>query len=181
MGQLKMLYEEVERGNCEWDKFATVVEPVIDNSVRRLCVKEYRGHPKGCPNFGKRPTCPPQAPLLWKVLDLDKPVFCIWNRFDFGTHVDKMREMHPDWSQHQLRNCLYWQGTARKQLRGRIAKLVKLLDFDPVVLTCPEACGVNVTETVRSLGLELEWPPEEYAYQVALVGHPLKTGDRHGE
>jgi hypothetical protein len=29
------------------------VNPVIDYSVRGLCVKPYYNHPKGCPNFIK--------------------------------------------------------------------------------------------------------------------------------
>ena len=45
------------------------VVPVIEYSVRSLCSKEYPNHPHGCPNFGKRDTCPPKA-LFWdKVVD----------------------------------------------------------------------------------------------------------------
>lgn len=155
------------------------VIPVIDNSVRSLCVKKYRGHSRGCPNFDSRDTCPPKAPLLGRVLDLHKPVYCVWNKFNFGEHVDKLKTSHPDWSKYQLECCLYWQGKARKQLRKRIAEVSKRLAFEPVVLTCPEACGVNVTATMKSIGVDLEWPPEQFAYQVALMGHPTGSEERH--
>lgn len=49
------------------------VNPVIDYSVRGLCVKPYYNHPKGCPNFNKKKGCPPNAELFDKVYDLTKP------------------------------------------------------------------------------------------------------------
>jgi len=160
------------------------VEPVIDYSVRGLCVRPYPNHPKGCPNFDKRGTCPPDAPTIGQILDLQRPVYLVYNRFDFGAHVEKMRAKHPDWSQRQLENCLYWQGTARKRLKKKIyvarLKIFEVLSRPAVippaqgfrleVLTVPEACGVNVTATMQKIGIQLEWPPVEYAYQVALIG-----------
>ena len=38
------------------------------------------------------------------------------------------------------------------------------------VIKCPEAQGVNLTETMKNAGIELEWPPENVAYQIVLVG-----------
>jgi hypothetical protein len=149
------------------------VIPVVDPSVRELCAKRYHGHPKGCPNFGKRPSCPPAAPLIIDVLDFSKPIWCVWNAYDFGAHVAKMRERHPQWSDRQLANCLYWQGTARKQLKESITHLLaKLPPTATEVVRCPEACGVNVTETMKKLAVYLQWPPKTIAYQVALVGTP---------
>jgi len=83
-----------------------------------------------------------------------------------------MREKHPEWSERQLRCCLYWQHTARRQLRTKVADL---LTQHPglVAVFVPEACGVNVTATMASIGIALEWPPVQFAYQVALVGSPL--------
>ena len=42
-----------------------------------------------------------------------------------------------------------------------------------VVITCPEACGVNVTSTVLTIGVKLEWPPIGIVRQVAIAGEPL--------
>lgn len=44
-----------------------------------------------------------------------------------------------------------------------------------VAIYVPEACGVDVTATMKLIGIDLEWPPVNVAYQVALVGTPLQT------
>ncbi len=145
------------------------VELVIDHSVRGLCSHPYPLHPKGCPNFGKRDLCPPGAPLIESVFDLSKFVYAIWNIFDFGAHVQKMKAVHPDWSQRQSECCLYWQGGARKSLRDEISFWSLSGEWN-AVLTCPEACGVNITETMKSIKEILEWPPVSKTYQVAIAG-----------
>jgi hypothetical protein len=150
------------------------VQPVIDYSVRGLCAKPYPRHPKGCPNHGRRETCPPAAPLFDVVYDLSRPVIAVWNVFDLEAHVAKMRAKHPGWSQAQLVNCLYWQGTARKQLRYMVSDAMvhaRVHGGSGVTgETCPEAMGVNVTATMRLLGVDLEWPPVTKTVQVALLG-----------
>lgn len=92
------------------------VTPVIDYSVRNLCVNPYPGHPKGCPNFDKKKGCPPGAALYDQVYDLSKSVYAIINKFDFKAHTDRMRNLHPEWSERQVRCCLYWQKGARREL-----------------------------------------------------------------
>lgn len=155
------------------------VTPVLKESVRELCARPYHGHPKGCPNYSKRLTCPPAAPLLAETLELGQPIWAAFNRFDLARHVAKMQRRHPEWSQRQLECCLYWQGTARKALRFGVQRFLEemaelygcstaLLDLR--VLYAPEACGVDVTATMASIGVHLEWPPRKLAYQVALIG-----------
>lgn len=153
------------------------VQPVLDQSVRGLCRKPYPNHPKGCPNFNKRATCPPTVPLIEKILVLTEPVYAIWNRFEFGEHVEKMRKAHPDWTDRQLANCLYWQGTARKALRVEVTAFETLCP-SRLVLYVPEANGVNVTKTMARIGIRLQWPPKTVTYQVALAGVPAaQEGD----
>lgn len=152
-------------------KFPVVV-PVIDFHMRNLCTKAYPNHPKGCPNFGKRLTCPPQAPLFEDIIDMDCPVFAIFNIFPFGEHVERMRKKHKEWSKRQLECCLYWQGTARKQLRAKIDAFKKVRPAD-LILQTPEANGVNITATMFAIGAKLEWPPKTATYQVALAGTRL--------
>lgn len=153
------------------------VEIVIDQSMRGLCKKEYPNHPKGCPNYNKRHDCPPKVPLIGKVFDLSKPVFAIWNIYDFKAHTDKMRLLHTnqpekkDWSLRQIECCLYWQGTARKQLKSKVEDFTRK-EGKHLILTTPEACGVNITETMKNVGVVLEWPPKIVTYQVALAGTP---------
>jgi predicted metal-binding protein len=145
------------------------VMPIIDNSVRGLCCKPYPGHKKGCPNFSKKNGCPPSAKLFDSVYDLSQPVFAIINKFDFAGHVSRMYKLHPEWSQRQLECCLYWQPKARNQLLQHIKYF---LSNHPGyrVETCPEAMGVDVTNTLTTSGFLLEWPPKEWACQVALAG-----------
>ena len=150
------------------------VEPVVNSGVRDLCRKPYLNHPRGCPNHSKRAACPPDAPMIGEALDLSKPVWVIWNRFDLAAHVEKMRLRHPAWTWRQLVNCLYWQGTARKALRGEIGIFVferqGAGDGALRIIGCPEACGVDVTATMARVGEALEWPPRTITYQVALAG-----------
>jgi len=145
--------------------FVREVKPVVDYGVRALCARPYHGHPKGCPNYGKRACCPPCAPKIENTLDLSKPVFAIFNVFDFGSHVARMRAKHPNWTDRQCACCLYWQGTARKHLREKVAQVRGLR-----IISTPEAQGVNLTATMRTAGIELEWPPVKMAYQIVLAG-----------
>ena len=144
---------------------------VLDPAVRGLCCRPYELHPRGCPNFGKRATCPPAAPLYGEVYDLAQPVYAVVTEFDLAAHVARMREAHPDWSDRQLRCVLYWQGGARKKLARRIAEVLQRCRVYRAE-TCPEAMGVNVTETLKQAGIEMEWPPIRIARQVALLGIP---------
>ena len=153
------------------------VKVVIDPTVRELCCRAYYGHPDGCPNFNKRAGCPPQAPMLNEVLDLAKPIWAVWAEFDLSAHRERMIEKHPKWSKRQLNCCLYWQGSVLKDLRCKVAnfctmRLLYKLNEGLEVLYCPEAMGVNVTATLESVGVKLEWPPEKIVRKVALVGSP---------
>ena len=129
-----------------------IVTPILDKSVRSLCVRPYPNHKKGCPNFNKKEGCPPKAPLLQNLFDLSKPVYCIYNKFEFGEHVARMKNKHTHWTQRQAECCLYWQPRARKQLEEKI-KLF-LIDYpNYTILRCPEANGVNITGTMKQLGV----------------------------
>lgn len=151
------------------------VSPVIDPSVRELCCRPYALHPRGCPNFGKRDTCPPSAPLYSQVYDLARPVWALVNEFDLGAHVEKMRSAHPKWSDLQLRCVLYWQGSARAVQACHIAVVLGLFPGTRAE-NCPEAMGIDVTKTLSLEGVELEWPPVRIARQVALIGYERAKG-----
>lgn len=146
-----------------------LVHPVINYTVRDLCKKEYHNHSKGCPNWNKKSGCPPQAKKIVDIIDLNNSVFAIWNRFNIGEHISNMQIKHPEWTEYQLRCCLYWQGRARKNLKGCIEEF-KYWYKGYVILICPEANGVNVTATMQQIGIKLEWPPVRYSYQIVLAG-----------
>jgi hypothetical protein len=146
--------------------FAKLPGVVIDRGTRLLCAVVYPGHPRGCP---KLLTCPERKGPFYDELFDTSEVWAIWNVFDFGAHVAKMRRVHPDWSQRQLECCLYWQGGARKALREALDEFRWRGWSTDEVVTVPEAMGVNVTATMAQLGVKLEWPPVTVAHQVALA------------
>lgn len=80
-----------------------------------------------------------------------------------------MKEKHPEWSERQLKCCLYWQPGARKKLKQNIVDFLKIFN-EYSVTACPEAMGVDITSTMKSAGITLEWPPEKYTYQIAMAG-----------
>ena len=147
------------------------VKPVIDKSMRKLCLSPYYGHSRGCPNFNKKTGCPPQLPTIDHLIDLDNkmPMYAIFNKFDFKAHCDRMRKKHPEWSQRQVECCLYWQGTARKSLREKIG-VFRQAHPRLYIVAYPEASGTNLTATIKQIGISLEWPPKRHTYQVVLAG-----------
>ncbi|HJX65923.1 MAG TPA: hypothetical protein VJ860_18440 [Polyangia bacterium] len=154
---------------------STAVTLVVDPKMRALCVKPYPLHPHGCPNFRKKECCPPQIKLLPDYYDMTAPFWAIWNVFELGKHVAAMQAAHPGWSERQTFCCLYWQPGARKALEAEIQGFQGEHMRDGLLYTrCPEAMGLNVTETLRRVGVSLEWPPTTYAVQVALAGKPLR-------
>ncbi len=106
------------------------------------------------------------------IYDLSEGFWIVWTQFDFKGHCNRMRRKHPLWSKRQVECCLYWQNTARKKLKDEIKDVQYYLKGTGnwKVTTCPEAMGVNVTETMKKLNVRLEWPPVNITYQVALVG-----------
>ena len=132
------------------------VRPVVDMRVRGLCARPYPLHPRGCPNFRKKRGCPPDAPKIDEIYDLSVASYAIWNVFPLGEHVAALRAKHPSWSERQLYCCLYWQPRARAQLEVEIEEFIKhgtRLVGATLVVRCPEAMGLDVTATMRSIRL----------------------------
>lgn len=146
----------------------------INMKARSWCKLPYPNHPKGCPNFGRRETCPPLVPPIDEVFKLDMPVWLVAVEFDLATHMDKMRKKHPNWSDRQLRCLLYWQGTVVKELKIVSGKTCQGYP-GTVYTTCPEAMGVNVISTGRKLGLPIQLKPKDTVYKMALVGYPTRS------
>lgn len=143
---------------------------VIDYEAREWCKLPYLpDHRAGCPNYGKKPTCPPHAPLIEEFLDLTQPHHFLIVRFDLQSHVAKMRERHPGWSRDQLRCLLYWQGTVMKALRAMVAEHLSPGQVNTYI---PEAMGVNVLLTLENHSFPVERRPETYVAKVALIGNP---------
>lgn len=146
-------------------------EIVIDYSMRNLCYRPYPNHPKGCPNYGKRPICPPRCPKLEDIYIVSDGFTIVYVSMDFAAHRRKMKSKHPEWTQRQIDCCLYWQGSLNKKLKEEVFQLMRhKIPSGYKASFCPEAMGVNVTATMKNLGIELEWPPETIVYKVAIIG-----------
>jgi len=159
-----------------------IIEPVMDETVRDLCRRPYFGHPKGCPNYGKKKGCPPAEKLLPEILNLSQPVMAVWVDFNFILHKEMMQKKHPSWSQKQITCCLYWQGHVNAELKRLVSNICTMLLLynelpykNIIALYCPEATGVNVTATMKGIGIELEWPPEKIVRKIAFIGCPKST------
>ncbi len=149
----------------------SIVQPIVvrNNGPKDMCILPYYGHTKGCPNYGRKKGCPPNNRFYDDIYDVSRPVYAIYNVFDFGGHVQRMRYRHPDWSRRQLECCLYWQGTARKALREYATEWIRMHPGYSIEST-PEAMGVNITDTLLDVDIILEWPPVTVTYQVVLAG-----------
>jgi hypothetical protein len=142
---------------------------VDDRAAGPWCTLPYPGHRHGCPNYGKRPECPPQAPKVREFIDLDRPHWFIVANIDLEDHMRRMKINNPTWSEAQLRCCLYWQRGVRKDLRRWCAEFV--MEHPGTVFTLiPEAMGVNVFRTARRVKVPIMKTPA-MVYKIALVGY----------
>jgi hypothetical protein len=128
------------------------------------CQFPYPRHPKGCPNFDKG--CTVKRPNFTVIREL-YTWYAVVETFDLKSHAEKKKIDHPGWSERQCRNPLYWQGAVRKRLR----KKAESLNGD-IILDIPEACGINVFETMANVGIVLEKKPQT-VIKVMIVGRKL--------
>jgi len=140
-------------------------------SPMTLCRAPYYDKPDGCPNYG-REDCPPNTPYFDEVYDMSE-VILVGCQFDFKQYLAGMASEHPDWADRQLRNVIYWQSQAKKMLNEALREpLEHFRGFE--VCYSPEAMGVRVDKTFKQSGFELEFPPVETVWKVALLAKPLR-------
>lgn len=130
------------------------------------CTLPYPLHKKGCPNF---PKCPNNR-VDFKTLSGYK-WWAVIEEFDLVAHAKRMKEKHPHWSERQARCVLYWQRGVKSRLLKKAEKLMKELGgpMGTIILTIPEANGVDVFNTMTHHGLILK-PNPDYVYKIMLVG-----------
>ncbi len=154
---------------------------LFSRKMQNLCAAPFYGHSKGCPNFGKKEGCPPNQPLINNILDFDSKMYLIYTEFLVGEFAERMRQTHPGWVNHprQWYNPRRWQPRARKFQCEEEKRFLKEVD-DVRIIQSPEACGVNVTALMKSVGIVLnwQWPPKHNlknkVYLVSLAGQPLR-------
>lgn len=125
------------------------------------CRLTYPGHPHGCPNFNKG--CTVKRPNFSVIKDLYN-WYAVVEEFDLKAHAEKMKIAHPDWSRRQCRNPLYWQGTVRANLRKKC-----ILGPGDILLDIPEACGINVFQTMANIGITIDHAPD-MVRKVMIIG-----------
>lgn len=151
-------------------KIVSVKKLIHYLKVKDWCALPYPGHPKGCPNYGKKEKCPPQSPYVTDIFDLTKKLYFVYSEFDLAAHMEEMKQRHPHWTERQLRNVLYWQNTSKKEARGLAQKAMRSLKADVYTLM-GESLGVHLYATCRLSGLKLEKIKGlKVCHHVALIG-----------
>ncbi len=144
-----------------------LLEVIYDRRARdgTWCRLPYPGHSKGCPNF---PRCPSDR---IDFLDLSKDFvwFAVIEEFNLAFHEAKMRAAHPNWTEKQCRNLLYWQPKVKAALRQKAYPDYPNRPSDRIVLEIPEASGVNVFETMEVVGIKIDRHPN-IVRKVMLIG-----------
>lgn len=141
---------------------------ILDSDTRIWCKLSYPNHSRGCPNYGKREICPPQAPLFNDIVK--KPFLLVGVRFNLSEWAKHLKEKYPKWSDKQARCCLYWQNTVRKRLREECEKLSSK---NKRILYVPEANGVHVFKTCETVGIILERNPKVFVWKIAIIGERI--------
>lgn len=140
-------------------------------SPRSMCLRPYHNHPDGCPNYGIKKGCPPNIEMFDQIYDISKDIFAIITVFDLAEHIKNKKIEHPDWTDFQLRNSRYWQGTDKKNHKPEIKKFNELYSkLNYVVTTWPEGMGVNLIETLKQVNIILKFPVIDTNYRVSLAG-----------
>lgn len=151
----------------------------IDLRCRGFCKLPYPGHKKGCPNYDKHEECPPKVKTVDQIFNLDNELYFAVQTFDLKSHINYMHQKHPDWSDAQLRNLLYWQGGVRKKLIEKTKEFIEDRSNGAMIYTLfPEAMGVMVIDTTQEHGIPIEKKPTDTIYKIALVGYPKRTTSR---
>lgn len=142
----------------------------IDYKVRDYCRLPYPGHPEGCPHFGKRKECPPQAPLLEHFIDLSKPHYFIIVKITYDHTIEGEKPHNPS----KERSWLTWELHAESVLEKHVQKFQK--SHPGTVFTLhPSAVGVDVFKTAQNVGIPLEPTLQDTFHKIALIGYPLQN------
>ena len=147
-----------------------------DKARTEWCMLPYPNHPKGCPNYGKKASCPPFA-LPFDCL-VQPPYYMIIEEFDILSHINKMKKRHPHWTERQCRNLLYWQKGVVKRLKKKAQSFAETIGNEYIVLEVPEANGVNVFETCKKMGIVIEKNPQKRIRKVMIVGKKIAPNVR---
>jgi len=134
------------------------VDLVLNDDSKNWCTKPFGKNLKGCPDCYKEKGCPPNSLNFKDLYDLND-VYVIYSKFDLTEYP-------------RPGNITSWLNDARLSL-NEAEKQFKDLYPDYIIETKPEAMGIDMTKTMESVGIILEWPPHTAAYFIRLAGKKL--------
>ncbi len=151
-------------------------EKCIVYQPRCMCIKPYKNHKYGCPNFGRLSTCPPNIPSMYDQIFDISDVYAIVTKFNLSQYFQMRRERRPDLPEGQIRNLRAWQPIAIKENDYAIADFYnenpELSDY--ISTRFLECMGVDVINTMKEVGINIKFPVEEYAYRIAFAAKVYK-------
>ncbi len=180
---------------------SSIVFQADQNAVKCLCTTPYSNHPKGCPNFNQNWSCPPHAPTLEEVqLDLVNftGFWIIYIEIDIGSNKllkfirkrfklllkgkDQLQTTYLnhffDFINERGGGVRVFHASHCTLCKERGLKSCSYPDnpcrFPNAIRYSPEACGIDVFETMKKVGLDLEENPE---FQVRRVGLVASSGN----
>jgi predicted metal-binding protein len=158
--------------------------------TRMWCSLPYTTHRHGCPNFNKVEECPNKFPYIENFIKTFNKFILVYVVFEFKEYKKMMKLIHPDWSERQLGNSLWWQGHVKKIIRMRIEEIYKKNDPKKMYLLhvgsglkkknsiitkhqklvpSMEGAGVHVFKTLKNNNIYHEIKPITVATEVALI------------
>lgn len=144
-------------------------------SPRSFCIKPYKNHKKGCPNYGLKEGCPPNVPMFDKVYDINKPIYLGINEYNLIEHERKMKEKHPEWTKEALRNSRHYQPIMEAINFRAVKEWIK--DYpDLVVTNYIESMGIDLVKTLKNHNIELLFGDKmDITRRIILMGSLLET------
>lgn len=162
----KQSIEDISRSFGVSGEVEVVCKPKGFNTWCRL---PYPNHPLGCPNFNKREGCPPKTEYFLDVFEPEVKIAYL--NFNFEEYLNWRRGTHPDWTDRALRNPRHFQRHLDAVLRKNIKSLKMSETLIPVYDS--EAMGVNIHKTCSTAGIDLQWPPKDRMYRIALLAKKI--------
>ena len=156
---------------------------VFDPKVQTYCNKPHFK----CPNYGHSWACPPKAPYLEEKIKQFERFFLIYIKHNIDKEKKKdfrqyefMRENIEEEISNFIQNNtieynaiqILWDGHCRIcEKEGKRCTIDEQIPcrYPDEIRYSMEAIGINVTETVRKIELEIEWPPTNYIFRFGLI------------
>lgn len=147
-------------------------------SPRCMCIKPYKNHKYGCPNYGKLDTCPPKIPSMYDQIFYTDDVYAVITKFNLYEYYNKRRKNRPDLPEGQIRNLRCWQPITIKENDIAVSEFYhKYTNKNDYVSTrLLECMGVDVINTLKKVGVIISFPIEEYVYRVSFLAKVINEG-----